>query len=242
MPAGKRGEDKHQLASLIQASSSPQLHTTLCTFHFPAWISQVLGNSHLQRSKKYPIAPQIKLLLRIQDVVLRGRGGRRVTLVLHNLLSGFQGHNDEDWAAVHPSNTAAVAHEVVQDCSELSTNLGETKVMSRTGGGWKALLFPSSCISQAGLQLDQHEILPHYKASLKEMKKPCSQEVRRVFHSLLLTERKKGSIVMRTGKAQGPHSFDQSHNPHPLCARMPPARAHNIPGVARRGPAHSASR
>lgn len=64
--------------------------------------------------------------------------------MMHNSLSGFQGHNDKDGAAVHPSNAAAVAHEVVQDCSELSTDLGEIEVMSRRDGGWKVPLFPSS--------------------------------------------------------------------------------------------------
>lgn len=66
----ERGEEKHQLASWTQASSSPRLHTSLCvsTFHFPVWISRMLGNSHLQRSKKYPIAPETKLSLRIWNV------------------------------------------------------------------------------------------------------------------------------------------------------------------------------
>lgn len=51
-----RREEKHQLASRTQASSSPQRHTTLSTFHFPVRNSQVVGNSQLQRSKKYSIA------------------------------------------------------------------------------------------------------------------------------------------------------------------------------------------
>lgn len=46
---------------------------------------------------------------------------------------------------------------------------------------------------------------------------------------------------MRIRKAQNPTSFDQGYKPHPLHARIPPAGAHNIPVVARRGPAHSAS-
>lgn len=65
----------------------------------------------------------MKLLLRMWNAALSGRGARRVTLVMHNLLSGFQGHNDEDRAAVHPSNAAAVAHEVVQDGGELGPHL-----------------------------------------------------------------------------------------------------------------------
>lgn len=56
---------------------------------------------------------------------------QRATLMMNHLLSSFQGHNDEDWATVHPSHAATVTHEVVQDCCELSTNLDETKGMSR---------------------------------------------------------------------------------------------------------------
>lgn len=70
------------------------------------------------------------------------------------------------------------------------------------------------CFFQAGLQLDQNEIGPHYKASLKEMKSPCSQGMRRVFHSSFLTEGKKGFIAMRMGKTQDPNSFHQGYNPH----------------------------
>lgn len=49
---------------------------------------------------------------------------------------------------------------------------------------------------------------PHHKASLKEIKNSCSQGIKRVFKSSFLTKRKKGFIMMRMGKAQGPDSFD----------------------------------
>lgn len=40
-----------------------------------------------------------------------------------DLLSGFEGDDDEDGSSVHATYTAAVAHEVVQDGGELSPHL-----------------------------------------------------------------------------------------------------------------------
>lgn len=48
------------------------------------------------------------------------------------------------------------------------------------------------------------------------MKSPCSQGIRKVFCSSFLTERKKGFIVMRTGKAQDLNPFE-GYNPHSPC-------------------------
>lgn len=52
-------------------------------------------------------------------------GGR-----VHLLLSGFQGDDDEDGTSVHPAHAAGVAHEVVQDCSELCPHLRNNATVS----------------------------------------------------------------------------------------------------------------
>lgn len=40
-----------------------------------------------------------------------------------DLLSGFQGDDDEDGSPVHAAHTAAVAHEIVKDGGKLSPHL-----------------------------------------------------------------------------------------------------------------------
>lgn len=89
----------------------------------------------------------------------------QATFVMHHLLSGFQCNNDENWATVHPSYTAAVTHEVVQDCCELGTNLDEMERMSRRDGEWKALLFLAVPLKipptpTAVQQLGYHQVFP----------------------------------------------------------------------------------
>lgn len=49
---------------------------------------------------------------------------------VHLLLSGFQGDDDEDGTSVHPAHAAGVAHEVVQDCSELCPHLRNDTAVS----------------------------------------------------------------------------------------------------------------
>ena len=138
----------------------------------------------------------------------RATSQAKATLVICYLLSGFQCHNDEDGATVHPSHAATVTHEVVQDCCELGTNLDETKRMSRRDSGRsKALLFPDCPLdSCAAIRLAWNR--PQHKASLQEMKNSCSTGIKRVFKSSTLTKRKTGFLVMRMGKAQDPDSFD----------------------------------
>lgn len=51
---------------------------------------------------------------------------------VHLLLSGFQSDDDEDGTSVHPAHAAGVAHEVVQDCSELCPHLRNDTAVSDT--------------------------------------------------------------------------------------------------------------
>ena len=48
------------------------------------------------------------------------------------VLSGLQGDDDEDGASVHPSHTAGVAHEVVQDGCELCSHLHRAQHQRKT--------------------------------------------------------------------------------------------------------------
>lgn len=61
-----------------------------------------------------------------------GEGGDEATPDgwVHLLLSGFQSDDDEDGTSVHPAHAAGVAHEVVQDCSELCPHLRNNTTVS----------------------------------------------------------------------------------------------------------------
>lgn len=138
--------------------------TRLCrqtqTSHSLVRMSQVLGNSCLQRCETCPLRT-------LQP------HRQRAIFVTQYLLSSFQCDDDEDWATVHPSYAATVTHEVVQDCCELCTNLDETEGMSRRDGGWKALLFeryPSeNPFHSHGYTITRlSENFTHHKTSLKK--------------------------------------------------------------------------
>lgn len=65
---------------------------------------------------------ELKLMI-LKSTTQRPRGGQW----LEDLLSGFQGDDDEDGSPVHAAHTAAVAHEVVQDGGELRAHLQQEK-------------------------------------------------------------------------------------------------------------------
>lgn len=76
------------------------------------------------------------------------------------LLSSFQSDNDENWASVHSTHAARVAHEVVQNCGEFCPHLRRWMTLKvsdnlrsqwrQTGWGHKCFLLKTSLRQETG--------------------------------------------------------------------------------------------